>query len=118
MGGNPLSGNEGIMAEAKRLQSRSIRSGVIMLGQEWDGSLAGAGEEDNQALEAPRAFHPGDNLIPACAGKNHDQATERQAAHALRHTFASHFIQNGGNILTLQKILGHSSLAMTMRSRT
>lgn len=38
-----------------------------------------------------------------------------QAAHALRHTFASHFIQNGGNILNLQKILGHSSLAMTMR---
>jgi len=38
-----------------------------------------------------------------------------QAAHALRHTFASHFVQNGGNILTLQRILGHSSLAMTMR---
>lgn len=33
----------------------------------------------------------------------------------LRHTFASHFIQNGGNILTLQRILGHSSLAMTRR---
>lgn len=38
-----------------------------------------------------------------------------QASHALRHTFASQFIQNGGNILTLQKILGHSSLVMTMR---
>lgn len=38
-----------------------------------------------------------------------------QAAHSLRHTFASHFVQNGGNILTLQKILVHSSLAMTMR---
>jgi len=38
-----------------------------------------------------------------------------QASHALRHTFASHFMQKGGNILTLQKILGHSSLAMTMR---
>lgn len=38
-----------------------------------------------------------------------------QASHALRHSFASHFIQNGGNILTLQKILGHSSLLMTMR---
>ena len=38
-----------------------------------------------------------------------------QASHGLRHTFASHFIQNGGNILHLQKILGHSSLAMTMR---
>lgn len=38
-----------------------------------------------------------------------------QKSHVLRHTFASHFIANGGNILALQKILGHSSLAMTMR---
>ncbi|MCY1296296.1 Tyrosine recombinase XerC [compost metagenome] len=38
-----------------------------------------------------------------------------QASHVLRHTFASHFMMNGGNILTLQKILGHASLAMTMR---
>ena len=38
-----------------------------------------------------------------------------QASHVLRHTFASHFIMNGGNIVTLQKILGHSSLAMTLR---
>lgn len=38
-----------------------------------------------------------------------------QLTHVLRHTFASHFIMNGGNILVLQKILGHSSLAMTMR---
>lgn len=38
-----------------------------------------------------------------------------QASHVLRHTFASHFIMNGGNIVTLQKILGHSSLQMTLR---
>jgi len=38
-----------------------------------------------------------------------------QAAHVLRHSFASHFMMNGGNILTLQKILGHSSIVMTMR---
>ena len=38
-----------------------------------------------------------------------------QLTHVLRHTFASHFMQNGGNILTLQKILDHQSLAMTMR---
>lgn len=47
--------------------------------------------------------------------KTTTQLPEGQAAHLLRHTFASHFIQKGGNILTLQKILGHSSLAMTMR---
>ena len=35
--------------------------------------------------------------------------------HGLRHTFASHFMMNGGNIYDLQKILGHSDLAMTNR---
>ena len=38
-----------------------------------------------------------------------------QKSHVLRHTFASHFVMNGGNILTLQKILGHSTINMTMR---
>ena len=38
-----------------------------------------------------------------------------QLTHVLRHSFASHFIMVGGNILVLQRILGHSSLTMTMR---
>ncbi|MGM8060855.1 tyrosine-type recombinase/integrase [Vogesella indigofera] len=29
--------------------------------------------------------------------------------------FASHFMMNGGNILVLQRALGHQSLTMTMR---
>jgi len=33
-----------------------------------------------------------------------------QAAHALRHTFASHSIQNGGNILTLAEDPGSFEL--------
>lgn len=40
---------------------------------------------------------------------------ERQMTHILRHTFASQFMQRGGNILALQRILGHASLTMTMR---
>ncbi|MBN2413388.1 site-specific integrase [candidate division KSB1 bacterium] len=35
--------------------------------------------------------------------------------HDLRHTFASHFIMNGGDLLTLKEILGHSSLKMVAR---
>lgn len=38
-----------------------------------------------------------------------------QRTHVLRHTFASHFIMNGGNLLTLQKILGHQTINMMMR---
>ena len=38
-----------------------------------------------------------------------------QAAHVLRHTYASHFMMNGGDILTLQRILGHSTITLTMR---
>ncbi|MEI7298259.1 tyrosine-type recombinase/integrase [Paraburkholderia tropica] len=38
-----------------------------------------------------------------------------QLTHVLRHTFASHFMMNGGSILSLQRALGHHSLAMTMR---
>ncbi|HFT0372048.1 TPA: tyrosine-type recombinase/integrase [Klebsiella pneumoniae] len=37
-----------------------------------------------------------------------------QATHVLRHTFAAHFMINGGNILTLNKILGHSKIEQTM----
>jgi integrase len=31
----------------------------------------------------------------------------------MRHTFASHYVMSGGNLLALQKILGHSKFEMT-----
>lgn len=37
-----------------------------------------------------------------------------QATHVMRHTFATHFMMNGGNIITLQRILGHSNIQQTM----
>jgi len=41
--------------------------------------------------------------------------SDGQLTHVLRHSFASHFMMGGGNILHLQKDLGHQSLTMTMR---
>lgn len=38
-----------------------------------------------------------------------------QLTHILRHTFASHFMMYGGNILVLQRILGHTDIKVTMR---
>lgn len=40
---------------------------------------------------------------------------EGQMSHVLRHSFASHFMMAGGNILVLQRILGHSDIRVTMR---
>lgn len=46
--------------------------------------------------------------------KKHFKLPDGQATHVMRHTFSSHFMMNGGNILTLQKILGHTTITQTM----
>ncbi|NQS84042.1 phage integrase [Pantoea allii] len=38
---------------------------------------------------------------------------KQQATHILRHTFGSWFMMNGGNLISLQEILGHASIEQT-----
>lgn len=66
------------------------RGGIINMGREQD------------MLELPK-------LIAAAGCPSLERAW-----HALRHTFASHFVMSGGSILALQKILGHSDIKMTI----
>ncbi len=44
---------------------------------------------------------------------NKRRGVQTTGIHRYRHTFAKQWILNGGNVVTLQKILGHSSLAIT-----
>ncbi|MCR8980121.1 tyrosine-type recombinase/integrase [Brevibacillus laterosporus] len=41
--------------------------------------------------------------------------TFRVSPHTLRHSFATNFLLNGGNIVTLSKILGHADVSTTKR---
>ena len=41
------------------------------------------------------------------------RGVETMGVHRYRHTFAKHWILNGGNVVTLSKLLGHSSLNIT-----
>lgn len=73
-------------------------------------------------MEFAKHKHPEDRIFTNCYDAFRS-AMERtkivlpkgQMTHVLRHSFASHFMMNNGNILTLQKILGHSDIKMTMR---
>lgn len=44
-----------------------------------------------------------------------DREVENKSLHSLRHTFAYNYMKSGGDVMRLQKILGHSSITVTRR---
>lgn len=71
--------------------------------------------EINQHLKQYGGFSNSINAFGRALKAANIKLPKGQVAHVLRHSFASHFVMNGGDILTLQKILGHSTVSMTMR---
>ena len=45
--------------------------------------------------------------------KNKYNLNKNLTFHCLRHSFATYYLSNGGNILTLKSMLGHKSLNST-----
>ena len=112
-------------SEAEELRISQVRDGLIQFARTKSGkvrSIPISDDIEKEILEHHRSVGQGERIFGYAASafrEGIDRAKinlpNGQMTHALRHTFASHFIMNGGNILTLQRILGHQSLAMTMR---
>ncbi|MCW5134611.1 phage integrase [Burkholderia cenocepacia] len=112
-------------SEAEGLTIHQVRDGLIQYARTKSGKTR-AVPIDRDLHHEIRAHHQQygreDRIFDAAASAFRE-AIERakielpdgQLTHVLRHTFASHFMMNGGNILSLQRILGHASLTMTMR---
>ncbi|WP_244168376.1 MULTISPECIES: tyrosine-type recombinase/integrase [Pseudomonas] len=104
-------------SEAEKLKPTGLRNAVITFRAEgaFCADYGRAGSQDPPTLEKHGQPNSAITSFRRALAKMTVQLPKGQAAQGLWHTFASHFIQNGGNIVTLQRILGHSSLAMTMR---
>ncbi|OFZ15978.1 MAG: hypothetical protein A2X86_19685 [Bdellovibrionales bacterium GWA2_49_15] len=84
------------------------RNHLLTLKEKTKGDLVVAGE-NGEAFDVNHVYRDLSRFLKEAEIKEHYRF------HDLRHTFASHFMMNGGNIYDLQKILGHSSLEMTQR---
>lgn len=109
-------------SEAEGLTLRQIQGNKIQFARTKNGKTRAvpippelADELRRRAQAGGRIFGPSVDAFANALERAGIQLPRGQKTHVLRHTFASHFMQAGGNILTLQRILGHSSITVTMQ---
>jgi site-specific recombinase XerD len=112
-------------SEAEELQENQVRNSMIEYARTKSGKTRAVpiNEELESAIQRHKSEHGQMGRIFGYSISAFREGVERaglvlpegQMTHVLRHTFASHFMMNGGNILTLQRILGHANVTMTMR---
>lgn len=71
--------------------------------------------KNHSDIKHGRLFRPSIEAFKEALKRTDIVLPRGQLTHVLRHSFASHFMINGGDIITLQHILGHSTITMTMR---
>ena len=109
--------------EAESLQAHQVKKGMVHFSKTKNGKLRSVPilpELEADLLKGKDRFGP---LFEGTSIAAFRQAVKRsnlhlpdgQMTHVLRHTFASHFMIQDGNILKLKDILGHQTLTMTLK---
>lgn len=108
--------------EAETITRPQVANGMVRFSQTKNGKGRSVPiPDDLQKLILERGYPGIGRLFSSCRSafrKAYERTglhTPGQLTHVLRHTFASHYMMQGGNILTLQRILGHGDIKMTMR---
>jgi len=103
--------------EACNIKARQVANGRITFNATKNGKNRTIPISDNlaQLIVDHAPLVDGMNTFKRTVDRIGLDLPKGQMTHVLRHSFASHFMINGGNIVTLQRILGHGSIMMTMR---
>ncbi len=107
--------------EANGLSAEHVRNGKIDIIDSKNGrnrSIPISEALRNEVMEGKARrgalFAPCFSAFKTALDKSGIELPRGQCTHVLRHTFASHFMMNGGDFLVLNKILGHETIQMTM----